>query len=68
MRNRKRMFSFLGVVLCAAGGKFRREGDYTQGKNLDESGFPAAARVYLTDEKGESYSSCRSIAVITIGT
>ncbi len=55
MRNRKRKFHFYVLFLAPLTASFPTRATTLTVKILDESGFPATARVYLTDEKGESY-------------
>jgi hypothetical protein len=55
MRNRKRMFLFYSLFFALLTAGSAAMATTLTVKILDESGFPATARVYLTDKKGESY-------------
>jgi hypothetical protein len=55
MRNRERMFHFCALFFALLAASSAARATTLRVRILDESGFPAAARVYLTDGKGESY-------------
>jgi len=61
MRNRKRKFLFCALFFVPLTASFPTRAVTLTVKILDESGFPATARVYLTDEKGESYFPSRTL-------
>ena len=55
MRNRRKMFLCYALFSALLTASSAAMATTLTVKVLDESGFPATARVYLTDEKGKSY-------------